>query len=67
MVFVDFSQAFDTVGRTVLWQLLRKYGCPERFTAMIEALHTGMTVNVSCGGEVAESFSVTIGIKQNCV
>ncbi|KAK2167233.1 hypothetical protein NP493_1285g00041 [Ridgeia piscesae] len=28
MVFVDFSKAFETVGRTGLWQLLRKYGCP---------------------------------------
>jgi len=35
MVFVDFSKAFDTVGRTGLWQLLRKYGCPEKFTTMI--------------------------------
>ena len=39
MVFVDFSKAFDTVGRTGLWQLLRKYGCSEKFSAMIEALH----------------------------
>ena len=35
MVFVDFSKAFDTVGRIGLWQLLRKYGCPEKFTTMI--------------------------------
>ena len=55
MVFVDFSKAFDTVGRTGLWQLLRKYGCPEKFTTMIEALHTGMMANVSVGGEVSES------------
>ena len=67
MVFVDFSKAFDTVGRTGLWQLLRKYGCPEKFTTMIEALHTGMMVNVSVGGEVSESFSVTNGVKQGCV
>ena len=26
MVFVDFRKAFDAVGRTGLWQLLRKYG-----------------------------------------
>ncbi|KAK2181379.1 hypothetical protein NP493_401g03021 [Ridgeia piscesae] len=59
MIFVDFSKAFDTVGRTGLWQLLRKYGCPEKFTTMIEALHTGMMVNVTVGGEVSESlFSV---------
>ena len=66
MVFVDFSKAFDTVGRTGLWQLLRKYGCPEKLTTMIEALHTGMMANVSVGG-VSESFSVTNGVKQGCV
>ena len=63
MVFVDFSKAFDTVGR----QLLRKYGCPEKFTTMIEALHTGMMANVSVGGEVSEPCSVTNGVKQGCV
>ena len=67
MVFVDFTKAFDTVGRTGLWQLLRKYGCPEKFTTMIEALHTGMMANVSVGGEVSETFGVTNGVKQGCV
>ena len=67
MVFVDFSKAFDTVGRTRLWQLPRKYGCPEKFTTLIEALHTGMMANVSVGGEVSESFSVTNGVKQGCI
>ena len=45
-------------------QLLRKYGCPEKFTIMIEALHTGMMANVSAGREVSDSFSVTNGVKQ---
>ena len=67
MLFVDFSKAFDAVGRTRLWQLLRKYGCPEKFTTMIEALHTGMMANVSVGAEVSKSFSVTNGVKQGCV
>ena len=62
MVFVNFSKAFDTVGRTGLWQLLRKYGCPEKFTTMI-----GMKANVTVGGEVLESFSFTNGVKQGCV
>ena len=51
VVFVDFSKAFDTVGRTGLWQLLRKYGCPEKFTTMIDALCTGVMANVSVGGK----------------
>ena len=52
MVFVDFRKAFETVGRTVLWQLLGKHRCPEKFPTMIEALHTGMMANVNVGGEV---------------
>ena len=67
MVYVDFSKAFDTVGRTGLWQLLRKNCCPEKFTTMIEALNTGMMANVSVGGEVSESFNATNGVKQGCV
>ena len=67
MVFVDFSKAFDTVRRTGVWQLLRKYGCPEKFTTMIEALHSGMMAMVSVGREVSESFGVTNGVKQGCV
>ena len=67
MIFVDFSKAFDAVGRTGLWQLLRKYGCPEKFTTMIEALHTGMMANISVGGSLGISCSVTSGIKQSCV
>ena len=38
IIFVDFSKAFDTVGRTGLWQLLKNNGCPGMFTTMIEAL-----------------------------
>ena len=67
MVSVDFSKAFDTFRRTGLWELLRKYGCPEKFTTMIEALHTEMMANVSVGREVSESFGVTNGVKQGCV
>ncbi|KAK3509681.1 hypothetical protein QTP70_008422 [Hemibagrus guttatus] len=67
MVFVDFTKAFDTVGRTGLWKLLRKYGCPEKFTSMIESLHTGMKANVRDGGETSETFDVTNGVKQGCV
>ena len=67
IVSVDFTKAFDTVGRTGLWQLLRKYGCPEKFTTMIESLHTGMMVNVRNGGEVSDTFAITNGVKQGYV
>ena len=64
IVFVDFTKAFDTVGRTGLLQLLRKYGCPE---TMIESLHTGMMVSVRNGGEVSDTSAITNDVKQGCV
>ena len=67
IVFVDFTKEFNTVERTVLWQLLRKYGCPEKFSTMIESLHTGMMVNVRNGVEVSDTFAITNGVKQGCV
>jgi hypothetical protein len=63
-VFVDFTKAFDTVGRAGLWKLLRKYGCPEKFTTMIESLHTGMMANINDGEGTSEAFGVTNGVKQ---
>lgn len=66
VVFVDFTKAFDTVGRSGLWQLLRKYGCPEKFTNMIRALHTGMNAKVQSTEETIH-FAVTNGVKQGCV
>ena len=40
--------------------------CPEKFATMTEALQTGMMANVSVGGEVSESISVTNGVKKSC-
>ena len=65
IVFVDFTKAFDTFGRSGLWQLPRRYGCPERFTKTIEALHTRMMARVNCTEEIPE-FAVTNGVKQGC-
>ena len=64
MVFLDFNKAFDAVGGTMLWHLLRKYGCAEKFATIIEALHTGIMKNVRVRGEVSESFNE---VKQGCV
>ena len=39
-VFIDFSKAFDTVSREGWWQVLRKFGCPEKFIKLTAALST---------------------------
>ncbi|BHF68844.1 hypothetical protein SprV_0301188500 [Sparganum proliferum] len=64
---VDLTKAFDTVNREGLWKIMRKVGCPERFTQMVSQLHDGMMARVTDNGAVSEAFAVTNGVKQGCV
>lgn len=67
LVFVDFTKAFDTVNRSGLWQILRKFGCWEKFTCMIESLHTDMKAQVTQCNSSSIQFDVIVGVKQGCV
>ncbi|BHF67704.1 hypothetical protein SprV_0301073200 [Sparganum proliferum] len=65
--FVDLTKAFDTVNREVLWKIMQKFGCPERFIEMVRQLYDGMMARVTDNGAVSEAFAVTNGVKQGCV
>ena len=67
MVFIDLSKAFDTVDRSTLWTLLRRYGCPETFVKIIQEFHGGMAGAVSIGGSTTDPFEISHGLKQGCV
>ena len=66
MAFIDLSKAFDTVDRSMLWMVLAKFGCPEKFVNMIKAFHTDMMATVCVAGEESEAFGVAVGVKQGC-
>ena len=61
MVFIDLSKAFDTVDRSTLWTLLRRYGCPETFVKIIQEFHDGMAEAI--GGSTTDPFEISHGIK----
>jgi hypothetical protein len=65
--FVDLTKAFDTVCREGLWKIMAKFGCPEKFIAMVRQFHDGMNARVQDDGEYSEPFAVTNGVKQGCV
>ncbi|BHF72107.1 hypothetical protein SprV_0401517000 [Sparganum proliferum] len=65
--FVDLTKTFDTVNREGLWKIMQKFGCPERFIAIVRQLHDGMMARVTDNGAVSEAFAVTNGVKQGCV
>ena len=67
MCFVDLSNAFDTVERSMLWEVLRRSGCPEKFVNLIRRLQDGMESRVRVGDLVSESFGVLRVMKQGCI
>ena len=65
--FVDLTKAFDTVSRDGLWKIMAKFGCPDKFIALMRSFHDGMQVRVQDDGESSEPILVTNGVKQGCV
>ena len=63
-VFIDLTKAFDTVNRSALWQILRKLGCPDKFTNILKSFHDDMNVCVSLSGDLSDPISVENGVKQ---
>ena len=67
MIFIDLSKAFDTVDRSTLWTLLRRYGCPETFVKIIQEFHDDMAGPMSIGGSTTDPFEISLGLNQECV
>ena len=46
---------------------MAKFGCPDKFIALVSSFHDEMQVRVQDDGESSEPFLVTNGVKQGCV
>ena len=55
------------MSREGLWQVLQKFGCPEKFINLTASLHDGMQAHVSYGNAQSKDFAVSTGVKQGCV
>ena len=40
--FIDLLKVYDTVGRTLLWQVLTRIGIPPQMIAAIQQFHDGI-------------------------
>ena len=68
MCFVDLQKAYDTVDRTLLWQVLTRIGVPPQIIAVIRQFHDGMRACVRLDDSVCSDwFEVEQGLRQGCV
>ena len=68
MCFIDLQKAYDTVDRTLLWQVLTRIGVPPQMIAVIRKFHDGMRACVRPDdGVCSDWFEVEQGLQQGCV
>ena len=62
--FVDFTKAFDYVGRDILWYKLIKIGVRGRMLDMIKSMYETVKSKVKSNNTLSEAFSCNIGVHQ---
>ena len=68
LCFIDLQKAYDSVDRTLLWQVLARFGTPPKMIEVIRQFHDGMRACVrSDDGRCSEWFEVAQGLRQGCV
>ena len=68
LCFIDIQKAYDSVDRSLLWQVLSHLGVPPQMIAVIREFHDGMKACVrSSDGTCSKPFEVNKGLRQGCV
>ena len=66
IAFIDFTKAFDTVNRQLLFSLLEKIGCPPKLIGMLKCLYSNVKARLIIDGELSKLFDYNGGVKQGC-
>ena len=68
MCFIDLQNAYDTVDRTLLWQVLTRIGVPPQMIAVIQHFDDGTTACVQPDdGVYSDWIEMEQGLLQECV
>ncbi len=64
--FVDFSKAFDTIPRDLLWRRMEEIGLHGTMLAALRAMYRDVRCRVLTPQGLTDSFESTWGVKQGC-
>ena len=68
LCFIDLQKVYDSVDRTLLRQVLARFGTPPQMIEVIRQFHDGMRACVrSDDGRFPERFEVAQELRQGCV
>ena len=56
--FIDYAKAFDCVGYSKLWKILREMGILDHLTCLLRNLYTGQEAKVRTGHGTTDCFQI---------
>ena len=63
-VFIDYTQAYDSIHRSSLWNILRSFHIPEKLISFMKLCYTSSRGMVRVGGELTDVFHIETGLRQ---
>ena len=66
MISINFSKAFDRLGRDYFLKLLNEIGCPLILTKTIESLYRETKACIEVNDQLSSFIQIENGIKQGC-
>jgi hypothetical protein len=63
-IFIDCTQAFDSVNRNKIIECLTEYEVPKKLIKLIELTLINTIAKVKIGSQLTNEFSIVSGVKQ---
>ena len=68
IIFIDFTQAFDTISHDFLQIALKDHGIPDKFCKLIEVIYSNAIGRIKGAmGYKSEPFPIRRGVLQGCI
>jgi hypothetical protein len=64
VLFIDFTQAFDSVNREKLFEIMFEYRTSKKLIRLVQMSMTTTTANVKVGNNLGKEFEFNKGVKQ---
>ena len=64
--YMDFSKAYDSIWREVLFEKLLSYGVSANFVSLLKNIYEKTKLSVRLPRGITEFFPSNVGLKQGC-
>ena len=65
--FIDYSKAFDSIDRKMLWKIMANYGIPDKLINLIRSMYDNSGGQILFKGKLSTFFEITTGVRQGCL